>query len=168
MIKADTGIDINHNRIQRVMNASGLSSGAGRRWKKKNWIRYEREHSNELWHTDWHQIKDPRWKGLWLITYEDDSSRFVTGYGVFPPHPYVGIFGKGAEGGHRQVRQAGRDAVGPRLHLLRHRIRCQGEGAHGVREVPAQDEDTLHTGQGRPPSAVMKILYRTVAYTSCS
>ncbi|MDG7044692.1 MAG: transposase [Nitrososphaerota archaeon] len=84
MIRADTGININHNRIQRVMNASGLSSGAGRRWKKRNWIRYEREHSNELWHTDWHQIKDPRWKGLWLITYEDDSSRFVTGYGVFP------------------------------------------------------------------------------------
>ena len=36
------------------------------------------------------------------------------------PYPYVGIFGKGAEGGNRQVWEAGRDAVGPRLHLLRH------------------------------------------------
>ncbi|MEM4092737.1 MAG: hypothetical protein QW837_06810 [Conexivisphaerales archaeon] len=65
MIKANTGIDINHNRIQRVMNANGISSGAGRRWKKKNWVRYEREHSNDLWHTDWHQIKKgPKVEGL--------------------------------------------------------------------------------------------------------
>ena len=43
-----------------------------------------REHSNSLWHVDWHEIKDPRWKGLWLIVYEDDSSRFIIGYGVYP------------------------------------------------------------------------------------
>jgi len=44
----------------------------------------KREHSNSLWHVDWHEIKDPRWKGLWLIVYEDDSSRFIVGYGVYP------------------------------------------------------------------------------------
>jgi transposase InsO family protein len=37
-----------------------------------------------LWHVDWHEIKDPRWKGLLLIVYEDDSSRFIVGYGVYP------------------------------------------------------------------------------------
>ena len=36
-----------------------------------------------LWHTDWYQIKDDRWKGKWLIAYLDDASRFVVGYGVF-------------------------------------------------------------------------------------
>ena len=36
-----------------------------------------------MWHVDWHEIKDPRWKGLWLIAYEDDSSRFIVGYGVY-------------------------------------------------------------------------------------
>ncbi|BBE42795.1 hypothetical protein [Conexivisphaera calida] len=29
-----------------------------------------------------HGIKDPRWRGMWLIAYEDDSSRFIVGYGV--------------------------------------------------------------------------------------
>ena len=54
-----------------------------KKWHRKKWIRYEREHSNSLWHVDWHEIKDPRWKGLWLIVYEDDSSRFIVGYGVY-------------------------------------------------------------------------------------
>ena len=55
-----------------------------KKWHRKKWIRYEREHSNSLWRVDWHEIKDPRWKGLWLIVYEDDSSRFIVGYGVYP------------------------------------------------------------------------------------
>ena len=44
----------------------------------------EIEHSNSLWHVDWHEMKDPRWKDLWLIVYEDNSSRFIVGYGVYP------------------------------------------------------------------------------------
>ena len=37
-----------------------------------------------LWHTDWYQVKDDRWKGKWLlIAYLDDASRFDVGYGVF-------------------------------------------------------------------------------------
>ena len=43
----------------------------------------EIEHSNSLWHVDWREIKDPRWKGLWLIVYEDDSSIFIVGHGVY-------------------------------------------------------------------------------------
>jgi Integrase core domain. len=30
------------------------------------------------------KLKDPRGKGLWLIVYEDDSSRFIVSYGVYP------------------------------------------------------------------------------------
>jgi len=52
--------------------------------RRRKWIRYEREHSNSLWHTDWHKIKDDRWKGQWLICYENDASRFIAGYGVYP------------------------------------------------------------------------------------
>jgi len=55
-----------------------------KKWHRKKWIRYEREHSNSLWHVDWHEIKDPRWNGLWLIVYEDYSSMFIVGYGVYP------------------------------------------------------------------------------------
>jgi len=38
----------------------------------------EIEHSNSLWNVNWHEIK-----GLWLIVYEDDSSRFIVCYGVY-------------------------------------------------------------------------------------
>ena len=41
--------------------------------------RYEREHSNSMWHTDYKQLDD----GRWFIAYQDDASRFITGYGVF-------------------------------------------------------------------------------------
>jgi putative transposase len=76
-------VRINHNRIHRIMVSEGMSSEEARKKQRRKWIRYEREHSNSLWHTDWHEIKDPRWKGKQLIVYEDDASRFVTGYGVF-------------------------------------------------------------------------------------
>ncbi len=32
-----------------------------------------------MWHTDYKQLDD----GRWFIAYEDDASRFITGYGVF-------------------------------------------------------------------------------------
>lgn len=54
-----------------------------RKRTRKKWIRYERDYSNSLWHTDWHQIDDPRWKGKQLIPYEDDASRYIVGYGIF-------------------------------------------------------------------------------------
>jgi len=78
------GVRINHNRIHKVLKEEGLALSEPRKWKRRKWIRYEREHSNSLWHTDWHQIKDPRWRGQWLIAYEDDSSRLIAGHGVYP------------------------------------------------------------------------------------
>ena len=78
------GIRINHKRIHRVLREEGIAMTEPRKWKRRKWIRYEREHSDSLWHTDWHEVKDPRWRGQWLIAYEDDSSRFITGYGVYP------------------------------------------------------------------------------------
>ena len=32
-----------------------------------------------MWHTDYKQLTN----GMWFIAYQDDASRFVTGYGVF-------------------------------------------------------------------------------------
>jgi len=51
--------------------------------KRKKWIKYERKHTNSLWHTDWYMVMDSRWRGKWLIVYLDDASRFVTGWGLF-------------------------------------------------------------------------------------
>ncbi|MDG6928570.1 MAG: transposase [Nitrososphaerota archaeon] len=82
-IERDHGIHINHDRIQGVLKMHGLSSGSPRKWIRRRWVRYEREYSNSMWHADWHEIKDKRWKGEWLILYEDDASRFVTGHGKF-------------------------------------------------------------------------------------
>ena len=59
-------------------NAAQPSKGTRYRW-----VRYERDHSNSLWHTDWKQIHGGMHDGRWFLCYEDDASRFVTGYGIF-------------------------------------------------------------------------------------
>ena len=84
MIEADCGVHINHDRIHQVLKMSGFVTPSRKRWIRRKWVRYEREYSNSLWHVDWHEVKDPRWKGRWLIAYEDDASRFITGHGVYP------------------------------------------------------------------------------------
>ena len=78
------GYNVDNNRINQVLKEAGFAMSEPKKWHRKKWIRYEREYSNSLWHVDWYEIKDPRWKGLWLIVYEDDSSRFIVGYGVYP------------------------------------------------------------------------------------
>lgn len=77
------GIKINHNRIHKVLREEGLAMNEPHKQRRRKWIRYEREHSNSLWHTDWHKIKDPRWKDRWLVAYEDDASRLIAGFGVY-------------------------------------------------------------------------------------
>ena len=78
------GVRINHRRIHQVMREEGLALNEPRKQRRRKWIRYEREHSNSLWHVDWHKVKDPRWKDRWLVAYEDDASRFIVGHGVYP------------------------------------------------------------------------------------
>ena len=77
------GIKIPHNRIHRILKDYKLASIDLNKQRRRKWIKYERKHSMSLWHTDWYQIKDERWKGRWLLAYLDDASRFVVGYGVF-------------------------------------------------------------------------------------
>ena len=48
--------------------------------RRRKWVRYEREHSMSLWHTDWKPLQD----GRWWIAYLDDASRMVMDHGVFP------------------------------------------------------------------------------------
>jgi len=64
---------INHIKINSLLKQNELAMSEPKKWQRKKLIKYEREYSNSLWHVDWHEIKDPRWKGLWLIVYEDDS-----------------------------------------------------------------------------------------------
>ncbi len=46
---------------------------------KRRWVKSERRYSNSMWHTDYKVLPD----GRYFISYEDDASRLITGYGVF-------------------------------------------------------------------------------------
>lgn len=83
VLKRYYGIETNHMRVYQVVKEEGLLHYKARKRFRRSWIRYEREYSNELWHVDWHEMKDQRWKGMQLIVYEDDASRRITGYGMF-------------------------------------------------------------------------------------
>jgi len=74
------GVKISHNRIHRFMLGKGLAKKEPNKRKKRKWVRYEREHSMSLWHTDYKLLDN----GDWLIAYEDDASRMIMAYGVFP------------------------------------------------------------------------------------
>ena len=77
------GHNIRYQRAYCIMKDNGLVVPSEAKSKKRKWIRYERKHSNSMWHTDWYVMKDPRMKGLNLITYLDDAPRCVTGAGLF-------------------------------------------------------------------------------------
>ncbi len=75
--------NISYRRVYRIMKENGMvvHSDAGSRRRK--WVRYERRYSNAMWHVDWHEMKDPRFRGLQLVTYLDDASRCVVASQVF-------------------------------------------------------------------------------------
>ena len=72
------GIHIPHNRIHRILKEEGISRNEPKKQKRRKWIRYERKHSNSLWHSDWFEHH-----GKHIVVFEDDASRLITGFGVF-------------------------------------------------------------------------------------
>lgn len=83
-IEERSGLNIPKSVIHRVMVENGMAKeDPGKKKKRRRWVRYERTHSNSLWHTDWKQIHGGMHDGRWFLCYEDDASRFVTGYGIF-------------------------------------------------------------------------------------
>jgi putative transposase len=83
LIRRCYGTAIHHMKVYRVLKEEGLLYASARRHIRRRWIRYERAYSNELWHTDWHDMEHPSYRGKKLIVYEDDASRFIVGYGLF-------------------------------------------------------------------------------------
>ena len=79
VIKSDTGMNISHYSIHKVLRDADLAKKHPNKSRRRKWVRYERTYSNSMWHTDYKQLDD----GRWFLCYEDDASRFVTGYGVF-------------------------------------------------------------------------------------
>jgi len=72
------GKHIPHNRIHKIMKQEGIAITQPNKSRKRKWIRYERKHSNSLWHIDWSMFQ-----GKWLIAILDDASRLIVGYGLF-------------------------------------------------------------------------------------
>ena len=79
ILKHVFGLKVPHNRVHMVLKEAGRALPEPSKMKRRKWVRYEREHSMSLWHTDWKPLDT----GEWWIAYEDDASRLITGYGVF-------------------------------------------------------------------------------------
>ena len=77
-ILTEQGIYIGHNRIHQILKQEGIVKNEPHKQRRRTWIRYERRYSNSLWHADWFEEHQEQ-----IILFEDDASRFITGYGVF-------------------------------------------------------------------------------------
>ena len=75
--------DISYGSVYRIMSENGLVAHSKAKSRKRKWVRFERRYSNALWHVDWHEMKDPRFRGLKLVTYLDDASRCVVAAQLF-------------------------------------------------------------------------------------
>jgi len=72
------GIHMPHNRIHKILKGEGLAKNEPNKQRQRKWVRYERKHSNSLWHADWFEHD-----GEHLILIEDDASRLLVGFGAF-------------------------------------------------------------------------------------
>jgi len=72
------GIHIPHNRIHHIMKEEELARDEPKKQRRRKWVEYERWYSNSLWHADWFEYQQDK-----VLLFQDDTSRFVTGYGVF-------------------------------------------------------------------------------------
>ena len=73
------GTRLSHNRIHAALREAKLAKREKKKSRKRKWVRYERTKANSLWHADWKQLDD----GKWMILFEDDATRLITGYGLF-------------------------------------------------------------------------------------
>ena len=60
--------NISYRRVYCIMREAGLVKASAAKSRRCKWVRYERRYSNAMWHVDWHEMKDPRFRGLQLVT----------------------------------------------------------------------------------------------------
>lgn len=68
------GINASHNKIHKLLTRLGMVTPEPKKGRRKNYIRWERKHSNSLWQTDFCWIERLE---CWLCGWLDDHSRFV-------------------------------------------------------------------------------------------
>ncbi len=113
------------------MRSSGLAAEEAKKKRRRRWIRYKREHSNYMWHTDYKQLDD----GRWFIAYQDDASRFITGYGVFEAAT--------TENALAVLRQAMGDHGRPASILTDHGSQFYANGSGGKKKGESVFEEAL-------------------------
>lgn len=79
MIEESTGIHIPHHVIHKILKDEDLAENQPKKAKQRKWVRYERRFSNSMWHTDYKKLSD----GRWFVSFQDDASRLIVGFGVF-------------------------------------------------------------------------------------
>ena len=68
------GVSVSHNKIHRLLTKLNMVTPEPKKGRRKNYIRWERKHSNSLWQTDFCWIERLE---CWLCGWLDDHSRFV-------------------------------------------------------------------------------------------
>ena len=63
-----TGYDIGYTRVYHILKSNGIVTSSPAKSKQRKWVRCERLYSNAMWYTNRHVMKDPRMKGMNLIT----------------------------------------------------------------------------------------------------
>jgi transposase InsO family protein len=74
----ERGIKISHNKIHSILKEGGMVMEDMNKKKQRKWVRWEREHSNSLWHMDWFEFNDKNY-----MVIEDDASRFIIHFGEY-------------------------------------------------------------------------------------
>jgi len=69
------GVDVDHNQVYNTICQAGLNKPITKPRKTWGTTRFEREHNNSLWQADFKLCDDD----LWMISYQDDHSRFIVG-----------------------------------------------------------------------------------------
>ncbi len=77
------GIVIRYNIVYQIIKEDRVVTSLATKSRIRKWMCYERRYSNAMWHVNWHDMKDPRLKGLKTVAYLDDTSRCVTGFGLY-------------------------------------------------------------------------------------
>jgi putative transposase len=80
ILKRDHKIKLSHNAVHRILTERGEISKDPKKGYRHNYIRYERQHSNSMWQTDWKWLSEEE---CWLTAYLDDHSRFIIGASKF-------------------------------------------------------------------------------------
>lgn len=74
--KLENFVDLSHTSINKILRKYKLTNPSKRKKKRIKYVRFQRDHPNTLWQID---HSDQKVKDKWLISIEDDHSRYSLG-----------------------------------------------------------------------------------------